>query len=522
MRCLVICCLCACVKKSNLETKAPNVIEARQQSKIYYDLWDRKFIRKLSELPVSGQADEIPYSGHWYPEKTGGTAPHNWKSGESPLHKYDRAFHGQRGLAVQWERTYHAGSNREDWAGHCNGFSGAAQRHREPQKAVTRNGVTFQPQDIKALLAEVHIHRNVKFLGGRRCENVIVANTTYTGYYGNQMRACPTGYSMVELRDGDTSYPKCVANKRNRTISPVLDECEDVNAGTFHLVIGNWIGKRRQAIIFDKESFHQVWNYPLYGYESKIEQLSKQQAIKRVMPNLQSSIYPFNPQATKFYYVRTTLSYTDVHNESEVVNKHNPASLGLEYVLEIDAFGDIIGGEWLGTSRYFHPDFLWISLEPKKSATIEQLQRWYPNNPQKVFYEARGRSNPYVDPDTVMSIWAESIGLDPESRPPRINAGRGNDSWGSYPKFDLLLDGDRVGVVFLGKKIYLDIAFKDAPNDSIKVKLNDSLLGSPTAVRNELSYLLNPRPGINILSLIDKERGRQTSKRLVIFHALPP
>lgn len=516
LRCLVICCLCACVKKNNLETKAPNIAEARAQGKIYHDLWDRKFIRKLSELPTKGQTDDIPYSGHWYPEKTGGTAPHNW-NGESPLHKYDRAFHGQQGLAVKWEQTYHAGSNREDWAGHCNGFSGAAQRHREPQKAVTKNGVTFQPQDIKALLAEIHIHRNVKFLGGRRCENVIVANTVYTGYYGNQMRSCPAGYSMVELRDGHTSYPKCVANKRNRGISTVIDECEDVNAGTFHLIISNWIGKRRQTIIFDKEAFNQVWNYPLYGYKSRIEQLSKQQAIKRINPGLQSNIYPFNPQATKFYYVKTTLSYTDVHNNGEFVNKHNPASLVLEYVLEIDAFGDIIGGEWLGTSRNFHPDFLWISLEPKKSVTLEQLQRWYPNNPQKVFHEARSRSNPYIDPETVMSIWAESVGLDPKDRPPRINTGRGDDSWGSYPKFNLLLDGDSIGTVFLGKKIYLDVAFKDAPDNSIKVKLNDSLLDSPITTRNELNYHLNPRPGINILSITDDD-----DQRLVVFHALPP
>lgn len=516
LRYLVIICLCACVKKSNLEIKAPNTAESREQGTLYQDLWDRKFIRRFSELPLTGKADYVPYSGHWYPEKTGGTAPYSLRE-DSPLHKYDRAFHGQSGLAVQWERRWHAGREREDWAGHCNGFSGAAQRHSEPRKAVTRNGITFQPKDIKALLAEVHIHRNVKFLGGRRCYNVTVANSVYTDYYGSQMRSCPSGHSMVELRDGQESYPKCVANRRNRGISTVLDECEDVNAGTFHLIISNWVGKRRQAIIFDKEAYNQVWNYPLYGYESGVELISKQQAIKEVMPGLRSSLYPFNPQATKFYLVTTTLSYTDVHNEKELVGKHNSSTLTLKYVLEIDDFGDIIGGEWLGSSRDFHPDFLWISLEPRKSVTVEQLQRWYPNNPQKVAYEARSRSNPYVDPETVMSIWAESVGLAPSARPPRINDGRGDDSWGSYPKFDLLLDGDSIGTVFLGKKIYLDVAFKDAPNDNLKVKLNDKLLSLQTTTRNELIYHLEPRPGINILSLADDDRQRS-----VIFHALPP
>lgn len=33
-----------------------------------------------------------------------------------------------------------------------------------------------------------------------------------------------------------------------------------------------------------------------------------------------------------------------------------------DYVLEIDGAGQIIGGEWLGTSKDFHPDFLWYSF----------------------------------------------------------------------------------------------------------------------------------------------------------------
>ena len=34
-----------------------------------------------------------------------------------------------------------------------------------------------------------------------------------------------------------------------------------------------------------------------------------------------------------------------------------------EYVLELDAAGKIIGGEWVGEARYTHPDFLWLPIK---------------------------------------------------------------------------------------------------------------------------------------------------------------
>ena len=33
------------------------------------------------------------------------------------------------------------------------------------------------------------------------------------------------------------------------------------------------------------------------------------------------------------------------------------------YVLELDANGRIVGGEWVGESKQAHPDFLWLPLK---------------------------------------------------------------------------------------------------------------------------------------------------------------
>jgi hypothetical protein len=40
-----------------------------------------------------------------------------------------------------------------------------------------------------------------------------------------------------------------------------------------------------------------------------------------------------------------------------------------DYVLELDAAGKIIGGEWIGASRQNHPDFLWLPVK-KNSGTV--------------------------------------------------------------------------------------------------------------------------------------------------------
>ena len=59
---------------------------------------------RLADLPQSGQVPDyrIPYSGHDYPDKNGGT--NIVVSGNmSPLAKYDRAFNRGRSLAVAFE-----------------------------------------------------------------------------------------------------------------------------------------------------------------------------------------------------------------------------------------------------------------------------------------------------------------------------------------------------------------------------------------------------------------------------------
>jgi hypothetical protein len=157
------------------------------------------------------------------------------------MQKYDRAFN--RGpLATQWEdrdidvhrngredgfrrglfgRIIRSRSRVPTWYGHCNGWTAAAIRHAEPQKAVVRNGVTFTPADIKGMLAEIYMYSATEHLGG-------------------------------------------------------LDEA--INPATLHLSLANWIGLGSHPIGMETALGETVINYPIHAYKMKVNKLSPRQS----------------------------------------------------------------------------------------------------------------------------------------------------------------------------------------------------------------------------------------------------
>lgn len=83
--------------------------------------------------------------------------------------------------------------------------------------------------------------------------------------------------------------------------------------------------------------------------------------------------YPFNPRAVKFFhnklevkYIGESSSATD-GNLSAVIDRYTHTDT-YEYILEVDAGGEIIGGEWVGASKKAHPDFLWLPIGPGSSS----------------------------------------------------------------------------------------------------------------------------------------------------------
>jgi hypothetical protein len=325
---------------------------------------------RLEALPMSGEAAQIPWAGSYWPTFQD-SINYKWAgpSSDSASKKYERAFGGSgvedavsryHGLESQ-SRTCQTTTEchpesgetcarREGadtgrcigtWWGICNAWSAAAILFPEPKDPVTRNGITFQPQDLKALGSLVHDSTRKKVVSLRCNEPNTIAYDPY-GRPTDEYRAC-----------------------------------RDTNAGTYHLLITNYLGVMHQSFVEDRTFSYQVWNQPLRGFQVT----SKRELTFREANDLvgggavvadAGSAYQFNPNAAKFYDVSMTVTYIYESGPADGYTAPNidryTGSDSYRYVLELDANGKIIGGEWVGSSKQAHPDFLWLPLGPNDNS----------------------------------------------------------------------------------------------------------------------------------------------------------
>lgn len=202
-----------------------------EQDARFRDWWQSDLEWRFDRLPTEGTVPDfrVPYSGHIYLDRNGGTI--------NALRKYDLAFNGGRSRAAgheQWDTTASQRTVYQSrrvgwfrsvqvavrvtphWHGHCNGWTAASIRHAEPQTSVVRNGVTFSPADIKGLLAEIYIYQDTGDIGGE--------------------------YGLV-------------------------------NPAELHVGLTNWIGRHSHPIAMEADPGSEKWNYPIYGFASSARKL---------------------------------------------------------------------------------------------------------------------------------------------------------------------------------------------------------------------------------------------------------
>ncbi|RYF12086.1 MAG: hypothetical protein EOO40_02030 [Deltaproteobacteria bacterium] len=317
---------------------------------------------RLGALPLEGEVAQAPWVGSYWPTYLD-SINYRWAGprSESPARKYGRAFgvanvedkvsryHGidsVRGSSCSNYGSCGTGymcghrAGREQgsclplWWGMCHGWAAAATLHAEPRHPVVYNGVEFGVSDIKALLTLSYSTSSTKQIGGR-CE-----------------------------RD-KSAIPK------DRSTRPTDPVCRDTNPGTYHLMLTNYVGLQRQSFIEDRSIDRDVWNQPIRRYRVlKMHEISQHKA-NRVL-GVRAGGYAYNPAASRFAYVQTEVGYVrEATAESDgylgdSIEKYTFQDV-YEYVLELDAAGNVVGGEWAGTSKLKHPDFLWVCLGPNSS-----------------------------------------------------------------------------------------------------------------------------------------------------------
>ncbi len=220
------------------------------------------------------------------------------------------------------------------WMGICHGWSAAATMGapfiEKPVSVFATNGlpVVFYPQDIKALQTMLWANGDPesKFIG-TRCET-----------------------------------PRPPRNGNGRIINT---DCFDTNPATWHLAVTNQLGRNRRSFVIDGTFDFEVWNFPLQNVRYRYFN----PATYEEMSNPKAAIIPLSKyRADKFKEFRTPGAesvvgiYMDVTYVIEIepgINRvYDAPTKTVRYIydLELDAGGNIVGGEWYSNA---HPDFLW-------------------------------------------------------------------------------------------------------------------------------------------------------------------
>ena len=366
----------------------------------------------LADLPMEGRADRVSWPSTYWPTYND-SVQHRWNRELSPAEKYDRAFNGwtpsedfdalrpfnpSNCAEDSWDEEYydnlgplarHVSANMGNakardgvdsdgdgeidecddhdgvstWWGLCHAWVPAAMLEDRPLRSVTHNGVTFHVGDLEALLILAYNRSPASMLGGR-C-NLFETAEEMSRAYGCRL-------PDEEQRDGD-GRPECTESqledyviRRDEHGRAEQDECRDTNAGAMHVIMTNYLGLQGRAFAYDRTFDFEVWNQPVVAFEvSRMDEVSAARANELL--GAEGETYAFNDDAAKLYDVSASLTYiTESHASTTPADASRFERRDrYTYILEVDASGEIIGGEYYGNARELHPDFLW---DPRRLA----------------------------------------------------------------------------------------------------------------------------------------------------------
>jgi hypothetical protein len=304
--------------------------------------FDKNFEYKLNALPLKAvlPLNKTPWSNSYWPRFKGGinyrwNTPNpigndlnspsrsrvrtmSWQqlSELSPAEKFDLAQgHYDYPLSTRVEKQFK--KNAKDYEGLCDGWTASAIQFPEPAPVDITNPdgivIPFGSSDVKALMS---YDVSINFQPG-------AMKSVFIGGY------CGFGIGMNSAK------------------------CSDINPGAFHVVLANQIALKQEAFAADIEARKETWNQPVYGYEFEIlGKTTAEGAAQAYIVHAKMMYAEDDPDGEE---------YKHIFNWNAVVGTVNfmGSVQELDYVLELDYAGNIIGGSWLGESKRNHPDLFW-------------------------------------------------------------------------------------------------------------------------------------------------------------------
>lgn len=233
----------------------------------------------------------------------------------SPAEKFD-IYQGDFTYPTVSRASRLSRENAKDWNGICHGLAAASKNHNEPKIKTlkSRDGVelSFFSSDLKALVAFEYARQK------------------------------STGTKQIGKR--------CFFNQS----TPLVwrhNSCSDLNAGSFHIIVANFIGLRGESFIADLDRFKEVWNHPISSFETKILEKSQKRVKIETSITYPDIIFPqYGPIVnTSFEYIKTKT---------------------YRYYLFLNNRGVITGGSWISKYR---PDFIWTQNPLELNQSLKEL-----------------------------------------------------------------------------------------------------------------------------------------------------
>lgn len=247
----------------------------------------------------------------------------------SPAEKFD-IYNGNYKYPTVKNVLSRVAPTDNQWHGICHGYAPAALNHPEPASVTLVNphgiSVHFYSSDVAALMSF---------------------------YYANVVS---TPVILVGSR--------CNFNASSRISRRSQSSCNDLNAGSFHLILANKLGLKGVGFIADIDRYLEVWNHIAVNYQSTNRNETE--------PSETSA-----PGTIKRLHVETIVTYA-----AAIAPKFGPvlnteaaeyAQNTYEYYLDLNKDGAIVGGDWISDVR---PDFVWTqqkALFTKEWVSLNQI-----------------------------------------------------------------------------------------------------------------------------------------------------
>ncbi len=348
------------------------------------DLMNINYERNFSKLPLSGKLKTAPWSDDYWATFRGGITyrwnqpiPSEDREFErwsydlindpqnvnlpldtlSPAEKYDlflgrmdfplTRFERQRTKimkTVPGSKEYEKDFKIPEWEGLCHAWAPATLFYKNsgPITVTGKLGhkIPFGSSDLHALLT-YHLHIN---------------KSPRTYFIGSR---CLLSFEELEKKLKENKITQAEFDKKINS-----SKCKDINAGAFHMALANQIALLNQGFVADITRDQEVWNQPVYSYESEILE-DKKEASEGSAPGTVREI----TLKTKMGYVQEIVPTFEALNDLSYFDYEE-----YEYKIELDGMDKIIGGEWISFNR---PDFIWRSQPVKFQGYFKDLQALY-------------------------------------------------------------------------------------------------------------------------------------------------